>query len=251
MYYGTPPIVTSGLVYYVDAANTLSYISGSTSWKSLVSTGSLTISQGTFITSSFEPNPPAIYVTQSFNNNQNVINGNFPFSENLSIELWYKTATTGSGAVNQFQSPGIIQIGNYATNASLTLWDWSSGTPGNHTIRTFINNGSVWSHTATSTTYSDAVWVDKYQHIVMNFSGSAGKWNRYNLYINSTLQTTVNFTVPFPSASIAGGNNLLIPGANGGGARNSYGMIRVYNKELSLSDITQNYNALKGRFGLQ
>jgi hypothetical protein len=251
MYYGTPPIVTSGLVYYVDAANTLSYISGSASWKSLVSTGSLTISQNTLTTSSFEPSPPAIYVTQSFNNAQSVINGSFPFSENLSIEVWYKTATTGSGFASQFQSPGIIQIGNYATNASLTLWDWSAGTPGNHTIRTFINNGTVWSHTATSTTYSDAVWVNKYQHIVMNFSGSAGKWNSYNLYINSTLQTTVNFTVPFPSASIAGGNNLLIPGANGGGARNSYGMIRVYSKELSLSDITQNYNALKSRFGLQ
>ena len=251
MYYGTPPIVTNGLVYYVDAANTLSYISGSASWNSLVSTGSLTISQNTLTTSSFEPNPPAIYVTQSFFNNQNVINGSFPFSENLSIEVWYKTATTGSGFASQFQSPGIIQIGNYASNASLTLWDWSAGTPGNHTIRTFVNNGSTWSHTATSTTYSDAVWVNKYQHIVMNFSGSAGKWNSYNLYINSTLQTTINFTVPFPSASIAGGNNLLIPGANGGGARNSYGIVRVYNKELSLSDITQNYNALKSRFGLQ
>jgi hypothetical protein len=251
MYYGTPPIVTSGLVYYVDAANTLSYISGSTSWNSLVSTGSLTISQDTFITSSFEPNPPAIYVTQSFSNGQSVINGSFPFSENLSIEVWYKTATTGSGFATQFQSPGIIQIGNYASNASLTLWDWSAGTPGNHTIRTFVNNGSTWSHTATSTTYSDAVWVNKYQHIVMNFSGSAGKWNSYNLYINSTLQTTINFTVPFPSASIAGGNNLLIPGANGGGARNSYGAIRIYNRELTLADITQNYNALKSRFGLQ
>jgi hypothetical protein len=237
---------------YLDAANTLSYISGSTSWKSLVSTGSLTISQNTLTTSSFEPNPPAIYVTQSFFNSQNVINGSFPFSENLSIEVWYKTATTGSGFASQFQSPGIIQIGNYASNASLTLWDWSAGTVGLHNIRAYINNGTTWSHVASSTTfYTDAAWVNKYQHIVLNFSGSAGKWNRYNLYINSSLQATVNFTIPFPSASIAGGNNLLIPGANGGGARNSYGIVRVYNKELSLSDITQNYNALKGRFGLQ
>jgi hypothetical protein len=85
----------------------------------------------------------------------------------------------------------------------------------------------------------------------MNFSGSAGKWNRYNLYINSTLQATINFTIPFPSSSIAGGNVLRAPGASGGGARNSYGMVRVYNRELTLNDITQNYNALKSRFGLQ
>ena len=253
MYYGTPPIVTNGLVMYVDAANTLSYVSGSTSWKSLISTGSLTISQDTLTTSSFEPNPPAIYVPQSFGNGQNVINGNFQFSENLSIELWYKTATTGSGFATQAQSPGIIQIGNYANNASFTLWDWSAGLPsGSHSIRAYVNNGTTWSHiTSSTTTYSDATWVNKYQHIVMNFSGSAGKWNSFNLYINSTLQSTVNFTTPFPSASIAGGNILRAPGAFGGGARNSYGIIRVYNKELSLSEITQNYNALKSRFGLQ
>jgi hypothetical protein len=119
-------------------------------------------------------------------------------------------------------------------------------------MNTYVNNGSIWSHVASSTiAYSDAVWVGKYQHIVLNFSGSAGKWNRYNLYINSSLQATVNFTIPFPSASIAGGNNLLIPGANGGSARSSYGSIKIYNRELTLADITQNYNALKSRFGLQ
>jgi hypothetical protein len=35
MYYGTPPIVTSGLVLALDAANRQSYISGSTTWNNL------------------------------------------------------------------------------------------------------------------------------------------------------------------------------------------------------------------------
>jgi len=252
MYYGTPPIVTNGLVYCLDAANTLSYVSGSTAWRTLVNTGSFTISNNTQITSSFQVSPPSIYLTQSSFSGQNAINGVFPFSENLAIEVWYRTETTGSGFASQFESPGIIQIGNYASNASLTLWDWSAGTVGFHNMRTFVNNGAIWSHTAASATfYSDAVWVNKYQHIVLNFSGSAGKWNRYNLYINSSLQATVNFTIPFPSASIAGGNNIFIPGANGGSARSSYGSIKIYNRELTLADITQNYNALKSRFGLQ
>jgi hypothetical protein len=251
MYYGTPPIVTNGLVYCLDAANTLSYVSGSTSWRTLTNTGSFTISNNTQITSSFQVNPPAIYLTQSSFSGQNAINGAFPFSENLSIEVWYKTDTTGSGFAAQQESPGIIQMGNYATNASFTLWDWSAGTAGFHNIRTFINNGTIWSHTANSTTaYSDAVWVGKYQHIVLNFSGSAGKWNRYNLYINSSLQATINFTIPFPSASIAGGNNILIPGASGGSARSSYSAIKIYNRELTLDDITQNYNAFKSRLNL-
>lgn len=246
-------IVTNGLVFCLDASNTLSYTSGSASWRNVAGTGSWTITNGTAITATFETNPPAIFVTQSTSTAESSIFGfsNFPFSENLSIELWYKTRTTGSGVNNQGQSPGIIQIGDYNGNASFTLWDWSANTPGQHTIRTFINNGNTWSHSLTSNTiYSDSQWVDKYHHIVMNFSGSLGKWNKYNLYIDGVLQSTVNFTIPFPSASISGGNTTYIPGAAGGAARNSYAVVRIYNRELTVSDITQNYNATKTRFGL-
>ena len=84
----------------------------------------------------------------------------------------------------------------------------------------------------------------------MNFSGSAGKWNKYNLYIDNVLQSTINFTIPFPSASISGNGTLNLPGASGGNARNSYNSIKVYNKELTTTEMLQNYNAYKSRFGL-
>ena len=247
-------IVTNGLVLYLDASNPKSYTSGSTVWNSIVSTGSFSMQQKASSTFSFATNPPAIFITQSANVGGGEainISGSLPFSENLSIEFWYKTATTGSGFANQNESPGIIQIGSYNGNASLTLWDWSQGTPGNHSIRTFVNNGATWSHTAVSTTtYSDAIWVNQYHYIVMNFSGSAGKWNRYNLYIDNVLQSTINFTIPFPSASISGNGTLNLPGASGGSARNSYNSIKVYNKELTTAEMFQNYNATKTRFGL-
>lgn len=247
-------IVTNGLVLYLDAANSKSYTSGSTVWNSIISTGSFSMQQQVSSSFSFVTNPPAIFITQSAAvGGAGAINisGNLPFSENLSIEFWYKTATTGSGFANQNESPGIIQIGSYNSNASLTLWDWSQSTPGNHNIRTFVNNGATWSHTALSTTtYSDATWVNNYHYIVMNFSGSAGKWDRYNLYIDNILQSTINFTTPFPSASISGNGTLNLPGANGGKASNSYGLIKVYNKELTTSEMFQNYNALKTRFNL-
>ena len=246
-----PNIVKDRLVSYFDTSNILSYVSGSTVWN-IVSrgSGSFSISNQTNSTASFQNNPPAIYITQSSGVTANNISGILPFSENLSIELWYKTATTGSGVATQNESPGIIQIGSYASNASLTLWDWSVSTPGSHRVYTLVNNGAIWSHTILSTTtYSDAMWVDRYHHIVMNFSGSAGKWNRYNLYVDTVLQATINFTIPFPSASISGGT-LNMPGAAGGNARNSYSVLKVYNRELTTTEITQNYNTLKGRFSL-
>lgn len=250
-----PNIVTDGLVLYLDAANTKSYTSGSTLWGNITSgTGSFIIQQTSRSTASFQNNPPSIYIFQPTGSGTSTalnITGSLPFSENLSIEFWYKTATTGSGVASQSESPGMIQIGSYNINASLTLWDWSESTPGNHNIRTFVNNGATWSHTAFSTTtYSDATWVNKYHHIVLNFSGSSGKWNRYRLYVDTILQATINFTIPFPSSSISGNGILSIPGANGGKASNSYGLIKVYNKELTTTEITQNYNALKSRFGL-
>lgn len=245
-------IVTNGLVLYLDAANRQSYISGSTTFSNIIGTGSLTLSNVGAVTTSFQTNPDNIYITQPSNSSANGLSGLFPFSENSSIELWYRTLTTGSGIAVQTQSPGIFQIGGYNQNASLTLWDWSQNTPGNHLIRTFVNNGTTWSHTAISTTtYSDAVWVGKFHHIVMNFSGSAGKWNRYNLYIDGTLQTTINFTIPFPSASLGSSGNMQLPGAGGGSASNNYSILKVYNRELTYLEITQNYNALKTRFNLQ
>jgi hypothetical protein len=199
---------------------------------------------------SLNTNPTALYISQSASNSNNLFTCGLPFTENASIELWYKTDTTGSGFANQSQSPGIIQIGSYASNASLTLWDWSQGTPGQHNIRTFVNNGTVWSNLASSTLYSDNQWVGKYHQIVMNFSGSAGKWNSFNLYVDTAFIYTVNFTNPFPSASIAGGNTIYAPAASGGSAKNSYGMLRQYNKTLTQAEILQNYNATKGRFNL-
>jgi len=250
---GGPNIVTNGLVSTLDAANARSYTSGSLKWNNPVNqslSGSISVSSAT-TTMSLNTNPTALYISQSASNSNNLFTCGLLFTENASIELWYKTDTTGSGFVSQFQSPGIIQVGSYASNASLTLWDWSSSTPGQHNIRTFVNNGTVWSHTVSSTVnYSDSNWVEKYHQIVMNFSGSAGKWNSYNLYIDTVLAATINFTIPFPSGSIAGGNTIYAPAANGGSARNSYGMLRQYNKTLTQAEIQQNYNATKSRFNL-
>jgi hypothetical protein len=249
---GGPNIVTDRLVSLLDTSNPKSYTSGSLKWDNLVTTalsGSILNGNATTLIG-LSTNPTALYVSQSSANTSNVFTTGLRFTENASIELWYKTDTTGSGIAEQSQSPGIIQIGSYASNSSLTLWDWSAGTPGQHTIRTYVNNGTVWSHTASSPLYLDSSWVGKYHQIVLNFSGSAGKWNSYTLYVDTLLAYTINFTIPFPSGSIAGGNTIYAPGANGGSARNSYALVRQHTKALTAQEILQNYNATKTRFGL-
>jgi len=45
-------------------------------------------------------------------------------------------------------------------------------------------------------------------------------------------------------------STLNMPGAAGGNARNSYNVLKVYNRELTTTEILQNFNATKSRFGL-
>lgn len=248
----SPQIVTSGLMGSLDIGNPKSYISGSITWKNVVDGTNATITYWnspptvTYVDS----NPTAIRITQNSSSAADVLSFPFIFSENCSFEVWYKTATTGSGIGSQTQSPGVIQLGSYNNNASLTVWDWSAGTPGIHYIQTFVNNGATWSHLVNSGQYTDIQWINKYHQIILNFSGSLGKWNTYNLYIDKILRSTINFTIPFPSSSIGPSNIINAPGAGGGVANNSYAILRYYNRTLSTTEILQNYNAMKGRFNL-
>ena len=87
MIYGTPTIVTNGLVLYLDVSNPKSYTSGSTVWNNIVSTGSFSMQQKASSTFSFVTNPPAIFITQSAGvggGEATNISGSLPFSENLS-----------------------------------------------------------------------------------------------------------------------------------------------------------------------
>jgi hypothetical protein len=166
----------------------------------------------------------------------------------MTFEIWYRTFTNASGIANQSESPGIFQLGNYATNASFTIWDWSASTPGIHNIRTFINIGTTWSHLGfSSKNYSDAEWVGKWHQILITLSGSGG-WQYYTLYIDTILQTSI--TLSSTVTSISNSNSIGFPYGGGGAYNNSYSSFKIYNKVLSDVEIRRNYDVMRGRFGI-
>jgi len=74
------------------------------------------------------------------------------------------------------------------------------------------------------------------------------------IYINGNLIKTVSFTSTFDIANTPlniGGTGVLNFGATYTGWTNGkiYSNM-IYNRALSATEITQNYNALKGRYGL-
>jgi len=232
-----PKIVRDGLLNCYDASNPKSYPGSGTVWTDLVSKGSINLSNLYSFDSGIALNTRSnTFATVPFT-----------FGYNMTFELWYKTYQAATGFSTQFQSPGIIQLGTYASSTSFTLWDWSVNTVGVHNIRTYVANGSVWSYVIDPPrTFTDSEWL-KYHHIVMVFNGATG-WTSYSLYIDTVLMFTQSITPAV--TSLSGGNNVIFPGANGGYENNSYSSLKIYNKSLSQNEIIRNYNATKRKFGL-
>ena len=223
----SPKIVTNGLVLCLDAGNVKSYVSGSTSWNDLTSNQNVgTLTNGpTFNTGSggsivFDGSNDYILLTSNQNTN---------FSNSFTLSCWFKFTNLSS---NMLLSRYIIALGN-----TFTFFHFSSGKP-----RLLLQN-SVSSIDATSSnTYSI--------NNIYNFTTTITSTQIIH-YINGTLDsTTVNSGI-LPNYSNA---NNWVMGASiysytAYGAQNIY-QTSMYNRALTSTEILQNYNATKTRFGL-
>jgi hypothetical protein len=112
---------------------------------------------------------------------------------------------------------------------------------GTNTLIAGIFNGSAWQLTSTYTV-PDQTWV----HAAITYNGS----NNLSMYINDSATAYSN-----PSVSVNWNPAKMNPGLLIGRKwddtwtySGSIGMARIYNRVLSQAEITQNYNATKGRF---
>ena len=94
-------------------------------------------------------------------------------------------------------------------------------------------------------TYSQGTWY----HVVLTWDYNN---NTQSLYVNGVLndsQSGINY-------SASGSNNYIFLGDDNPGANNTgmfggkYGEFRIYNKSLSSTEVLNNYNATKSRYGL-
>jgi hypothetical protein len=73
--------------------------------------------------------------------------------------------------------------------------------------------------------------------------------NNFLTYVNGNLVATQSLSSSIPN----GGNGLLIGRGFYGGTRNYSGrvsFVRVYEKSLTAAEVSQNFNALRGRYGI-
>ena len=216
-----PKIVTSGLVLALDAADKLSYPGSGTTWRNLASnnfnctlTNGPTFSgtnMGSIVYDGVDDSATCSLVTSDANN--------------VTMESWFK-ATTLPG------DRGLMLNGN-GGSSGYGLQFGACGTAGT-TLYVFFGGVScnvVSYGTLVTNTWYQAVYTRTTTPSISNI-----------LYINGISRSTN--TSSNPNAP-AGTTSIGDPGYPG-----YISIARIYTRALTATEVLQNYNAPKGRYGL-
>jgi len=215
----SPRIVTDGLVFYLDAANTKSIVSGSTTWNDLTRNQTVcNVISG--VTNYNTNNLGSVTFNGTVGYVSNLVN-TYNANSGTTMSCWFKPTTLGSFNV---------------------IFSHDSNT--NNGYRFQINGSKL---TFTLGSVSDYIIdytlsINRWYNAVACISGSVA-----NIYVNSILITTLNIGV------MAGSPNLFRIGRNISDNFHFVGDISIntlYNRMLTAQEILQNYNATKGRYGL-
>jgi len=214
----SPKIVTDGLVLCLDAANTKSYPGTGTNWKDLSGNGNNgTLTNGPTFDSG---NGGSI----SFDGSNDRVSTNFKPSGSRSYFIWVKYNIVNS-LPNGFSLTGTQQVNayNYVGIQNGGYFYYYAGSSGG-VLSTTILSANIW-----------------YQQGFVLFADGSRK-----LYLNG-----------IEIATLSGGLGVTATSEFSVGCVNQNhwinGFIPIvtqYNKALTATEIQQNYNATKGRFGL-
>jgi hypothetical protein len=221
-----PRIVTDGLVLALDAANTKSYGGSGTTWTDLNGRGNNgTISGATYNSDgyfSFDSTDDLVTIP----NSSDLTFGTGEFA----VEIWWNRTTTGSckaWALGDLYYTNGIELTYSATNGLIVF----SGIGGIRITADSVPSSNAW------------------HHYVVERTGSTWK-----LYIDGVVQSETYSS----SASLGtGGDGDMRLGAqkyNGSlyynGTKNISNFKVYKGKGLTAAEVKQNFNALRGRFGI-
>jgi len=227
MYYGTPPIVTNGLVLYLDAANSKSYVSGSTTWSDMSGNGN----SGSLVNGpTFNSGNGGSIVFDGVNDyvSTNLIGSN---SSNYTWETWCKPTTF----IKEFNTlvRGRDGFGNG--------WNIQSRIKPTGKFSVAIVNTSPAEIDVTSTT--SAVLGNWYC-----ITGVLTYNSKLELYVNGIFSGVTTNSNTNLRTSTVGWNIATISSTSF--SIGTVSIATIYNKALTASEILQNYNATKSRYGL-
>jgi hypothetical protein len=223
-----PNIVNDSLVLTIDAGNQNSYAGSGTNWYDLSGNGNNgTLTNGPTFNSSnigsivFDGIDDYINIPNSTTLNP---------TQNFTLSCWVNIVSFNNIYI------GIVDKYNGGNNSGFALF--IPNVSGIQKFR-FLNNATSYSEVTATSSISTGVWYN----VATTYDGS-----NINIYVNGVFESSASCT----------GNNFLTsdPIKLGGDGVSTYFLnfklstLLLYNRALTSSEILQNYNSIKYRYGL-
>jgi hypothetical protein len=221
--YAGPEIVNPGLVLHLDAGSTRSYPGSGTTWTDLSGNGYNATSVG----------------SPTFTSNYFTLNGSSQYFTLAATPLTSVTTCTMLmwifNAAAQTPSAGLF----FSRNAS------STSTPGmNFQFNNPTRLGWTWNNDPASYNYDTGLTITQGSWSMVAVSvGATSTTHWVNTDSNTQSFTTVAQT--FDTVNIGREST-----SNGRYFNGRIGVVNLYNRALSAAEIRQNFNALRGRYGI-
>ena len=227
----TSGIVTSGLILNLDAGNASSYPGTGTTWTDLSGQNN----NGTLVNGvGYSSSNGGALIFDGVNDYVNMESNSAFNLVNISISVWVKLDTTSGINIitarydNLSRNNGWLMFYNPTTQK--IRFD------GRESISAYLGTESI-------NTYSVNTWYN------ITCTKSSNIWS---IYVNGTLdksQTIGLGNITFGTNNMQIGSHIPVDSPSSFG-KNSIGGTLAYNRALSASEVLQNFNATKTRFGL-
>jgi hypothetical protein len=224
----SPKIITDNLVLCLDAANTKSYGGSGATWTDLSGKGNNVTLNGATYNSS---NSGVFDFDGTYVREYTILDTFTSTSDPWSVECWFNTD------VNSIPIDCMIAI-NYNNGEENTLLLGVVDNSGCK-LNVYYRNNQISSNTT--------VTVGQWHHVVATHTSGSLK-----VYLDGTQiasdSNTVNRSLSdcaFLIGAKLNASNLLVNYFNG-----KISNVKMYNKTLTATEVKQNFNALRGRYGI-
>ena len=231
----TPPIVTEGLTFLVDAGDITSYLGSGTAWNDIAGTNNATLSGSP----TFSSSNGGYFTFGSLSKYAGTSNPGVTGTTARTFIVWARTSTTTNGSFLSYGGTAftggariVCGLGTYGGVEGVTL-DVADGA---RTMAANTDDGKwhmyTWSFPASTTVGG----VTMYQDTTALSSQAAGI--QTNTSINTATTNPIRIGAHYEGSPYDGYYT------------GDLAIVQIYNTNLNATQVAQNYNALKIRFGL-
>jgi hypothetical protein len=230
---GGPNIITDGLVLALDAASPKSYPGSGTTWYDLSGQGN----NGTLVNGPTFSSANRGIIVFNYQDYVNTIDPGYPSSgtNSFSLEIVFRIPA-GATWSNGGSGTAIIGRGDYAGSIGIIR----SSTTNRVSFWVRLNGGIIFNPSISG------ISRDQFHHVLgtYNSSGVAKIYHNGN-FITEQIGSNVG---TLDAGSYRLGGAIAFGGVSGEYGQGDISLTKIYNRELSSTEVLQNYNAIKSRF---